>query len=949
MKMTVTGLTLALTAAVLQACGGGVVREDPLELQESASPLYISEYMCAERWVEIYNPTDSIIDISNYTLVAGQRRRSSNKEEIGPKGYVLFKDLHDMADGTPIYLKDGDGALVDIIDNPKHKKSKSTTRLRLFDGSFMEDNTDRWTPGFSNDLKGYKAYRASRRKENQSGVFISEICADNESAYTDPDGNIVDFIEIFNGSDKAVDISGWGLSDKENFPHLFRFPERTKIHPGQYLVVNCSRDYENISNNRFYCAPFSISNGEEGVFLANRDGYIVEEYFPVSMLEDQSLASLNGKAYIATYNISPGYPNTASGAMQYAADKASKTALPQLFIAEAMPGDESAAGWIELQNRGTGAFQAEGLTLTDENPEKASFTFPQKSIPAGGRLMVYAGQQSAKGLAAGFEFRKSAALCIRGKDGELLDYVSLGDIPSGMSKGRDGSGPAWLFYRTPTPGSANGNGLASVNMAPIASIPSGQYDGIESLKVEFFADGDIYYTTDGSAPTTQSKKYTGAFNLTKTTVIRTMAVKNGSIGSPVTSWTYLVNEGHTLDVMSMTSAPAGLFSESTGIYSNGGHILRPNGQEEGPGIPYPYIQANFWRKWVRQCNLTFMPKDAQGFSVDCGTSIFGGYSRINAKKSFKFKFKRKYGAGKLHYKLFDNRDFSDFDCIVMRTGGQDAYYTLIKDDLASYLMDDLLDVMASRATVFYINGEYYGIYWLREKVNRHFIASHYNIPTEGIDIIQGNCHLEHGSIKQWNAFFNFATTHDLSTKENYQYMKDHMDLQSYADWVIAEAYIGNKDAGNVRVFKSPNLDDKWHWLLYDVDLGLISPRNDGCFLYLKPQSQKICSTDIIRALLKNKEFRALFLDRLEYQMHNVWNREHMNEAIDMFVEQIDGEVERNNNRWQNTYKGWQGRIEGLRKFANERQAYLREVFSTDPYIKPLLHMSKEELDRCFEQ
>ena len=132
--MTIPGLTLAIFAAALQSCGGGVVKEDPSELPESASPLYISEYMCAERWVEIYNPTDSIIDLHGYSLIAGARKRKAEIHEIGPKGYVLFKDLHDMEEGMPIYLKDNEGALVDIVDNPKHKKNKSTTRLLLGDG-----------------------------------------------------------------------------------------------------------------------------------------------------------------------------------------------------------------------------------------------------------------------------------------------------------------------------------------------------------------------------------------------------------------------------------------------------------------------------------------------------------------------------------------------------------------------------------------------------------------------------------------------------------------------------------------------------------------------------------------------------------------------------------------------------------------------------------------------
>ena len=83
-------------------------------------------------------------------------------------------------------------------------------------------------------------------------------------------------------------------------------------------------------------------------------------------------------------------------------------------------------------------------------------------------------------------------------------------------------------------------------------------------------------------------------------------------------------------------------------------------------------------------------------------------------------------------------------------------------------------------------------------------------------------------------------------------------------------------------------------------------------------------------------------------MHNGWNKERVNAAIDRFVEAIGPEVARNNKRWTGSYEGWEKRIEGLRRFADGRQAFLKKQFGSVPMLRNVLHMSKEELDRCFE-
>ena len=772
-------------------------------------------------------------------------------------------------------------------------------------------------------------------EKDSSRVFISEIMAQNRSAFPDCDGNYFDYIEICNGSDKRADVSGWGLSDRPDGRHFYSIPDSTFLEAGEFRLFWCSD------------MPFSISNGEESVYLFNGEGKIISQYGPVSTLEDQSLISLDGKVFMATYNISPGYPNTAAGTAEFNA-AVCPFAYPSVYISEVLPGTESSSGWIEISNRGADAVSLKGYILTDDKPDRHRFVFPDKTIPSGGRILLYADARGA--FSAGFTFRKSSRLTLWQNDSTRLDAVVLSGIPSGVSKGRENNCPAWFYYRRPTPGSANTGGMGAVALAPIASVPSGQYDNIESLTVELLADGVIYYTLDGSPPTTSSRRYKEPFMFTKTSVLRAMTVADNSINSPISSWTYLINEGHTLDVVSLVSAPAGLFSNSIGIYSTGGYELKPIGSEdeEGPGIAYPYYEANFWRNWERQSNLTYIPKDGAGFSLDCGASIFGGYSRVNSKKSMKFKFKRKYGAAKLNYRLFPNRDFSEYDCIVLRAGGQDTYGSMIKDDLAAHLMDTILDVMATKPVVYYINGQYYGIYYLREKINRRFIASHYGVPTDNIDIIYGYGVQEAGKIRDWINLMNYVKSHDLSKDENYRWVCDRVDVKGYADWLIAEMYVGNRDPGNVRIFRSPDIDGKWHWIFYDVDISMGEVRSSRFLAFLKPTQGLNQQTDLIRGLLRNDQFRTLFLERLEFQMHNVWSEENMNAGIDWFVQQIEGEVARNNKRWQSNYAIWEGKIRSLRKFAAERQPYLKYMFGNDYYMKTVLHMSSEELDRCFE-
>lgn len=772
---------------LLLACRPAVPA-DPYALEASPSPVFISEYRVLDGWLELCNPADTTVSLVGYRLIVDGKDQDLSTSAMGPQEYRLVEDIESLPEAVSCFLLDGEGRLVDILDPLESKKHKSIVREMDSAGEMDERSEEDLTPGYSNDETGRKAYQATRRRPNRTGIAFSEISASGDS----------DFVELYNPTGKPADLSGFGLSDKENYS-LFRFPDKTILLPGGYLAVYCDSAFEGLPPSDTLRAPFSIGNGKDWLYLSDPDGNIVLEYGPVGMPKGESLVSLRGCPFITSRIITPGRANEAAG------------------------------------------------------------------------------------------------------------------------------------------------------NAPAATVASGQYDGVDTLKVELFALGEIHYSTDGSIPDHRSPKYEKPFLLTKTAVIRAIAYGEDGSASPVGSYTYIINEGHVLDVVSLVSDPGGLFSTGSGIYSNGPYRLKPNGTEEDgtPGINYPYIQANYWRKWWRLANVSLLPREGVGFSYDCGASIFGGYSRINAKKSLKFTFKSAYGPSKLHYPLFPNRDIDEYNSFVMRSGGQDAYGTLIKDDLASYLADGLIDVMATRPAIFYINGQYYGLYYIREKINEHYIEEHYNIPTDSLDIVAQHTGADFGSAKEWRALLSYARSHDLSQPQYYAYVCDRMDVQSYADWIVAEIWLDNKDPGNVRCFKSPHLDNKWRWILYDVDMGLNGPRSDGFLLFLKPTSQPLWQTDLIRALLKNPDFRALFAERMEYQMTYIWNKDRVNAAIDHFARMIGPEVERNNKRWMGDYKRWTGRIDGLHQYADGRQAYLKEQFANNAFLKQLLHFTPEELDRCF--
>lgn len=746
--------------------------------------------------------------------------------------------------------------------------------------------------GFANDEPGIAAFAASRMEANPA-LVINEVLL--SAAGVPYQGAFSDVVEILNISPNAASTAGWYLSDGDS-PYTYALPEKT-LAPGERLVIPCAREK----------TGFALSKGET-VSLFAPSGKWACRITCADTAKGESLQRTEDGLYV-TGPASLGY-----------------TAPADLQISELMSANASylkgaygkTADWIELYNGSDHAVNLREYTFSTNKDNLAEYTLPDKNLAPGAYCVIILSEKSIS--LSGYD-RLPINLSSDGESvyvsrgGKVVDYVNLPQLPTDMVYGRENGSGQFSCLSAPTPGSQN-TAAVELSANPQALTAQGSYT--DAVKVTLSAPGTVYYTTDCTAPTNASTLYTGPITLDKTTVIRAVCYESGKLPSQVVDLTYVVKGGHSLPVVSLVAEPEDLWSEETGIYAMG-----PNAQPD-----YPHFGANFWKDWEKTASISLFETDGTGFSVKCGISIFGAYSRGSEKKAFSMHFRDYYGAGELEYPLFGEDGLDSYETFILRCSGQDAFYSRMRDVLLTSIVADKTTVAVQkyRPVVLYLNGQFWGVYFIREKANENYVAGNYHADVADVQITTFN-----GSDQpDYTALVNYAATHDLSQQEHYDYVCQRMDVDNYIDFMVAQMYIANTDIDNIKFFRTPDM--KWTWLFYDTDLSFSSPGYNTVTDYTNPRGtgSGSLSTKLINALLKNQEFREKFLRRFAWQIENIWSTENVSARVDELEALIQPEMQQDCDRWGYSYSGWQGSLAYLRKFPSERTprmvVFLRDYF-----------------------
>ncbi len=482
--------------------------------------------------------------------------------------------------------------------------------------------------------------------------------------------------------------------------------------------------------------------------------------------------------------------------------------------------------------------------------------------------------------------------------------------------------------------------VKSLSEPPAFSINGGLYSKIFSVVLTSDSPNTkIYYSLDGSEPTQNSLLYFKPIAVNLTKVIRAIAIENNFAPSKVITQTYFIDLNTKLPVLSLSTNPSNFFDPDSGIY-----VMGKNASPD-----FPYFGANFWRDWERPIHIELYEPDGKlGFSTDAGVKIYGTYSRGNDQKSLAIFARKEYGNKEIDYPIFPNYSVKKFKSIVLRNGGNDWDYSLMRDGLMQNLVKDLdLETQAFRPSLLFLNGEFWGIYNIREKVNEDFLESHSGYDKDSIDILEKGGEIVEGDSANYMAMLNYISNHDLSNPQNYSFIKNWMDIDEYINYMAAEIYFDNTDwpGNNVKLWRPRKQDAKWRWILYDTDFGFGLFDNSGykhntiAFATVTngpDWPNPDWSTFLFRNLLKNTEFRNNFLSRIADLMNYNFKASRVDAMIDSLKNIIEPELPRQNQRWGDRWSNFSNEIKLLKDFAEKRIVYLR-AYLTQQFDLPEMH------------
>ena len=411
----------------------------------------------------------------------------------------------------------------------------------------------------------------------------------------------------------------------------------------------------------------------------------------------------------------------------------------------------------------------------------------------------------------------------------------------------------------------------------------------------------------------------------------------------VSTNTYLIQslgcDTHGLPVVSLCADSLDLFSFSRGIFVPGAW----------QSSSLPQWTGNYFckgREWERCCNVEFYELDNRGINQQAGLRTHGGASRRFQQKGLKLYAREEYGKKRFKHHFFDDAPIENVKHLTLKPFRCSNWLQIgLNDALAHRVARRMdMDVLGTRATVMFLNGEYWGIYYLEEATDERYLEDHYDVDPDSCNIIKNWNTLDNGDDAEWQELYDWLEDADVSLPENYDYLCSKIDMHNFIDYLVFELYSANVDwpANNVRCWQAE--DRKWRWFFFD---------GDGCFFRdwdvfaniidtsdnLGPSNAT--STLFYRRLLRNEEFVTALRSRFGELMATRLNYGHTGPVLDALRAEIEDEVPNqsyrfhfpiNISRWSADLEVIDAFLRGRNERMNEQIEAFMNVFSDEEMV-----------------
>ena len=670
--------------------------------------------------------------------------------------------------------------------------------------------------------------------------------------------------------------------------------------------------------------------------------------------------------------------------------------------------------WIELENISEQAVALMDFGLSDDPDTPAKSKFLSGTLAPGASIVVFASGRPERSAGKEFhvDFKLSAdgdLVIITGPEGIVNDSVDvLPTTLANVSQGRLAADPTqWLFFAESTPDRPNpASGFESI-AEPIAfSHEAGYYPEPFALALTAGPGSEVRYTLDGDEPSALAALYeepldvhdrsgepngismiegTSTANqhtdgwfpprglVPKAFSVRARAFRAGSLPGPIITRTFFVGLDPAtkwqLPVIALTSPPDGLFDYEDGIYMLG-KIFDDHRAANPTERLTGHTSANYTQRgsaWGRSGYFEFFEADGSlGIRQNVTLDIQGQSSRSFRQKSLGLSpegnlspsstFKYPFFKGLQRRGLGGERD--EFAGLRLRNSGNDWNFTMMRDALAHRLVAPLgIDVMTSRAVAVFLNGEFWGLYNLREQGDIESIAEHYGVPKNDIVMAESDGVFKEGDPNAASSYRELRTLvdrNDLSDPMAFTEVSELMDIDNFLHYQLAEIYLGNADwpHNNVRYWRGtglaeemlgerPGFDGRWRWMLFDADLAYAHLWTGGVAeaslaSALSPigrlGTNSGWATALLRGLMENPGFRVDFINTMAGHLNSVFSDARAKAIVNDMKTVINPIMSDQIKRWRtsnNSINAWRTNVRIVEGFARQRPAVVRRQFTRE--------------------
>ncbi len=620
--------------------------------------------------------------------------------------------------------------------------------------------------------------------------------------------------------------------------------------------------------------------------------------------------------------------------------------------------------WIEIYNKGNTPVNLSGYCLTDRKNETEKGILPDLTLKPQDYLLVFASGnsiQTENELHLDFKLKiMEDTVYLLNPYHEVIDFKAPECVPPDNSLGRYPDGGESFSVLTASPSYSNNNSeIIELNYRKdtlFINQEGGFYkNSIEIELTNSCSDNQIFYSLNGDSPDDKAILYNGIFQLndinenenrfanqcdagiipgnkiSKANILRAQVYSHGCPASNEISGSYFISDQTVFDyevpIVSIITDKNNLFDDEEGIYVKGNY---ENYNRRG-------------KEWERPIHLEIFDDKEKILTQGAGMRIHGRGSRAGAQKSLKIYARDEYGKTSFELPILSQKPYlNEFKTLLIRAT-RDWTRTLFKDEMSGRIVENMnLDYAASETVILFLNGEYWGIYSLREKQDIDYVRNNYDPDIEHIDIIghnNSNISVNLGTIEEYKQMISWLEMNDPENENFLTDISEIIDIDCLIDYFIAQFYLANTDFpdNNLELWKSDSENSKWRYFFFDLDAVMIQIGDNRLATFIdkskKPFQISESSLYILSRLFENQEFRMKFQIKFIKHLNTTFAPNRMIKLINDYQELYNSLVVEHIYRWKDPsdYHKWLSNVDMLKDFAIQRPFVLKQLM--DEYIE----------------